>query len=188
MTSVFADFAHFCSQHSWYKHLSLEGEWYQISLEKGLHHKGGGRLVDTDNFHWHFYEWDEATDKETPFKVKLNYSMVAFWDRHGSCACDYFLHRDLNKINNLIATKYPHLSPVDPELCKMETEFRNGGLYEFLQAECNELLKQVLIVCEAYYDKMGPEGSVPRNLMRVKDGYFLGYNCKKNPSDDDENL
>lgn len=76
------DFDRYANMHSWYKGLSLDGAWFDMTINHGCQSKWSPPdiLEDIDNLHWHFmgaYNDDGSIYHRNPYKVKLNFCLIS---------------------------------------------------------------------------------------------------------------
>jgi hypothetical protein len=154
MDTLKIDFDRFCDFHSWYKHSSLEGKWFSVSLQKGQQHRYNFIPIDDEvGMHWHFCYLPNSEVELEKYKVKLNYCMMSGWRIYEDLDITksnynhrgwYVFRRDRDKINEFMKLKYPHLEPLNTENSK--------GVKEFMSEEYNEMLQNITTVAKQYLD------------------------------------
>ena len=135
--SLWADFYSFCGAHSWYKHLPLEGEIYQIYYENN---------PGTDDMHWQFTNVPPDDPNNEVFKVRLGPFVHGIhctrtreeYNTH----CFHIIMRrakEKNTWEQWINANYPHLAHLN-----FEDPKHLRAIDEIYRNECNRYWNDIL--------------------------------------------
>lgn len=165
------DFDRFSHFHSWYKHMSLSPQYDSIVVRrKGQQHRYDFIPVDDEvGFHWQIWRL-RGQDQENRFrdklKVHLNFFLMRTWERYGDDTYDggkkkygrpqplahifwnrggSVFSRYKDKINALIADKYPHLPPFSIETPE--------SLHAVMRLEYDRMYREFLAAAQQCIDR-----------------------------------
>lgn len=159
------DFARMGISHSWYKHLSLEGRLFDMSLEYGYNipYAFTQPKQDEGNLHWYFEPTHVGFNPPNTYQVRLNYCLIyanVILNQHNP---NYYLldysyglfnsSTEIQKINERIRTKYPHLSPIEimDDMADEITPNITEPILAFLKEEYESMFAQVIETANRYY-------------------------------------
>jgi len=152
MNTLQADYKRFCAQHSWYKHIPLEGQEFYAYQAQGEQPRNGifPEVSDPDGMHWHFTtrrpEQPSLAVRFGPFLRGIecysydNKAVIRGFHIIVSIAGDAF--------QQWVAANYPHLAHIDWKSLRVHWE-ASAAIEDLYKTECNRYWRDLVTAYKA---------------------------------------